>query len=346
MYTLEEDLQEIIEQSRVELGSSGIIARVETDDFFWCGTSGILTSTDIDRGFYICSLSKTFTAIVVMKLLENGKLKLDDRISIYLNKISPFQNITIRQLLNHSHRIPDYTSFDNYEDEVNKSPHNPWSREYISSRAKKIGLLESSDGNWSYSNTGYMYLYQIIETVTGQSYVDAIDELVIKPLGFQYTYVATKIDKGKILIPAYDQYFSKYEGDIRCQYHPDWCATGVLVSNVKEVCYLYRKLLEGSILSEESMQEVLEGVETPYWVGGREALYNGKLSYGLGIRICRKFPLGPFFGHGGDCPGYSIWAGYIDISGGKNITSCVVCNSSLEFPPAEVWMKLINRVVE
>ncbi len=346
MLTLEEDLQEIIEQSRVALVSSGIITRVETDGFLWCGTSGILTSTDLDRGFYICSLSKTYTAIAIMKLFEKGELNLNDRISIYLNEISPFQNITIRQLLNHSHRIPDYTSFDNYEYKVNNSPHNPWSRDYISSRGRKIGLLQSSDGNWSYSNTGYMYLYQILETITGQRYVDAIDELVIRPLGLLNTYVATNIDKDKNLIPAYDHNFPDFEGDIRCQYHPDWCATGVLVSNVKEVCYLYRKLLEGSILSEESMQEVLEGVETPYWIGGREALYNGKLTYGLGIRICRNFPLGPFFGHGGNCPGYSIWARYLDISGGENMSSCVVCNSSLEFPPTEVWMKLINRIVE
>jgi D-alanyl-D-alanine carboxypeptidase len=190
-----------------------------------------------------------------------------------------------------------------------------------------------------------MFLYQILETVTGKKFSDAMKDLVIDPLGLRHTYVTTEIDSERSLIPAYEPNFTELDGDIRCQYHPDWCASGLLVSNVREVCYLYKMLLEGSILSSDSMAEMLNGIETPFWIGPVKALYNGKLSNGLGIKICNEFPLGPFLGHGGDCPGYSIWAGYLDVSDGNSITSCVLCNSTVECLPTDTWMRLIERIV-
>jgi D-alanyl-D-alanine carboxypeptidase len=345
MKSLEKDLQKIIDECRLEIGCPGMIARVEADELTWNGMSGTLNSTDIDRGFYICSLSKTYTAIAIMKLVEQGQVELENQLSDFFDEITPFDDVTIRQLLNHSNSIPDYVHFENYLNQVNEFPQNPWSRETIATRARQIGFVDSSDFNPHYSNTGYMFLYQILEVVTGRKFSDVIKDLVIDPLELTHTYVATEIDRERSLIPAYEPSFTEFTGDIRSQYHPDWCATGLLVSNVKEVCYLYKKLLEGSILSNTSMTEMLDGKETPLWLGRAKALYNGKLSNGLGIKICETFPLGPFFGHGGDCPGYSIWAGYLDLSDGNSITSCIVCNGTLEFPPTEVWMKLIERIV-
>ncbi len=345
MKSLEKDLQEIIDECRLEIGCPGMIARIETGEFTWNGISGTLSSTDVDRGFYICSLSKTYTAIAIMKLVEQGQIELGNQLSDFFDEIAPFENVTVRQLLNHSGHIPDYVHFEDYLDQVNAFPQAPWSRKTISTRARQAGFVDSSEITSYYSNTGYMFLYQILEKITGKKFSKAIKDLVIDPLELRHTYVATEIDREWSLIPAYEPNFTEFDGDIRSQYHPDWCATGVLVSNVREVCFLYRKLLERSILSNASMTEMLDGKETPFWLGQAKALYNGKLGNGLGIKICETFPLGPFFGHGGDCPGYSIWAGHLDVSNGNSITSCIVCNSTIEFPPTDVWIKLIERIV-
>ncbi|MBL4576404.1 MAG: beta-lactamase family protein [Opitutaceae bacterium] len=343
--SLERDLQQIIDESLFEIGCPGIIARIETDTFSWNGISGTLDFADIDRGFYICSLSKTYTAIAILKFVEQGKLNLGNRLSDFFDEITPFQDVTIRQLLNHSSHIPDYVLFDDYLSQVNQSPQAPWSREVISKRARKAGFIDASDIASHYSNTGYMYLYQILEKISGKKFSEVIKDLIIDPLELRSTYVATEIDRERVLIPAHDPNFIEFDGDIRGQYHPDWCATGILVSNVREVCSLYRNLLEGAILTSSSMAEMLHGIETPFWMGSSKALSNGKLSNGLGIKICDEFPLGPFWGHGGDCPGYSVWAGYLDVSGGQSITSCILLNTIVGCPPAGLWIKLAERIV-
>jgi len=190
-------------------------------------------------------------------------------------------------------------------------------------------------------------LKQIIESITGEKFHNALKHLVISPMGFQRTYVATELDKTLSLLPAYDGKLSKFDGDIRPQYHPDWCATGVLVSTPEEVCLFYSKILDGEFISESSLAAMLDGIETPYWMGPQDAPYNGKLLNGLGIKICREFSVGSmdaFYGHGGDCPGYSTWAGCADIEN-ERVTCCVVSNRELESPPVLPWMKLVESLL-
>lgn len=275
---------------------------------------------------------------------RDGALSLDDTLGVHLGEIDPFSEVTLRELLNHTSKIPEYVTFDHYLEDVYKSPEMPWTQDYVSARARDVGFLDLKEGDWSYSNTGYMYLRQVIEAITRVSFSKAVDVLVIRPLGLKSTYVACEVDRERTLIPAYDDGFRSANGDIRVQYHPGWCLTGVLVSNVREVCCLYRELAEGRLLAKESMREVLKGVPTPYWIGSKNAPYNGRLTYGLGLRLCESFPLGPFMGHGGDCPGYSIWAGYLALSDGRGISSCIVCNASDGVSPGEIWMKLIHCI--
>ncbi|EDY81960.1 beta-lactamase [Verrucomicrobiia bacterium DG1235] len=347
MNKLYQNLQHLLDKSSVELGSVGLMARIESRDLVWNGVSKEFKKSDVERGFYICSLSKSFTAVAILRLVEEGMVTLDDVIADHLNGVDCYKNITLRQLLNHSSRIQDYVLLDGYLNDVYASPENPWTDSYIIDRVKKLKLVDPSDFSSHYSNTGYLLLKQILELVTGEKYHSLLSRLVIEPMGLKRTYVATELDESLSLLPAFDNGFKRFGGDIRPQYHPGWCATGVVVSTLEEICLFYSKILSGELISESSLSAMLDGIETPYWLGPNDAPYNGKLSNGLGMKICRKFSVGKmeaFYGHGGDCPGYSVWAGCADI-GNERITCCVVSNRELESPPEVIWMKLIENVL-
>ena len=337
-------LQRILEEDCKNHQLSGLIARIEVNNFSWAGCAGNLDSDDIERGFYICSLSKTFTAIAILKLFEKRKFNLDNIVSDFISINGYLGNVEIKKLLNHSSRIVDYTTLDGYLENVYAHPTEPWSQHKILSMVKGCDLLSESDLGSYYSNTNYLLLRLILESITNKSFAELIHELVIEPLNLSNTYVATELDTKGSLIPASEPRYCDNDGDIRRQYHPDWCATGLIVSNLKEICYLYRSLFENSLLKEDSISLMTEGIETPYWMSGRNAIYNGRLTNGLGLRICKDFKLGPFYGHTGDCPGYSVLAGYIDMAETEGIVSCIVCNQTMEHPPMTTWMKLIRLI--
>lgn len=187
----------------------------------------------------------------------------------------------------------------------------------------------------------------ILEEVSRDTYGDVIRDWVIDPIKLEQTYVGTGLDTERALLPAYDRKFSEHNYDVRPQYHTDWIATGVVVSTMKDVCRFHRKLKNSEILSDLSLSQMLAANETPYWIGPRGAPFNGKLCNGLGIKVCNDFRVGEldtFYGHGGDCPGYSIWAGCVDVRG-KRITICVVRNETIESTPDLPWMRLVENLL-
>lgn len=134
-----------------------------------------------DTRFRIASLTKAFTALLIMQLVEEDKIALDDCISDYLDYFPESRGdlITIHQLLCHTSGLPDYTTFPGFL-------RNNSDRYYSTEELIKVfadSTLEFVPGTVSrYSNSGYIVLGAIIEKVTGKSYADVLKERIFKPL--------------------------------------------------------------------------------------------------------------------------------------------------------------------
>ena len=159
---------------------------VDKDGVIFEETYGNCTS--IEQPFIIGSMSKSFTAISIMQLQEQGRIDLDDSISQYIDASEWFINstdsneITIRELLNQTSGIDTYQTF---------------------------GKLERTDsyGTHVYANANYGLLGLIIETVSGMSYEDYVTENIFNPLGMDNSAASLEKAKEKGLIEGYRNYF-------------------------------------------------------------------------------------------------------------------------------------------
>jgi D-alanyl-D-alanine carboxypeptidase len=138
-----------------------------------------------DTKFRIGSVTKQFTAAAILQLVERGKLKLDDPISEYYTYApTPWQKITIRHLLTHTSGIPSYTALPDFPNKISKVHRTP--QEII--QLTQNEPLEFEPGTqFAYDNTGYILLGYVIEKVTGQSYVQYLQENIFGPLGMHDT---------------------------------------------------------------------------------------------------------------------------------------------------------------
>jgi CubicO group peptidase (beta-lactamase class C family) len=138
------------------------------------------TPNTVDTAYRIASLTKMFTATLVMQLAEQGKLKLDDKIGQYVPELKPAigQQVTLHQLLNHTSGIVDYANFPGF-----------WERrlgervpraDFIAIMNHDLEFVPGAQGH--YNSSGYTLLGYVIEQVTGKSFGAALDEMILAPM--------------------------------------------------------------------------------------------------------------------------------------------------------------------
>jgi len=139
-----------------------------------------------DTRFRLGSITKQFTAALILQLVEQGKVKLDGKVSDYLPAYRKDigEKVTVHQLLNHTSGIPSYTSLAGFFNDVSRNPFtvDDFIKKYASNN------LEFEPGSkFSYNNSGYFLLGAIVEKVTGQTYEKALKERILDPLGMKNT---------------------------------------------------------------------------------------------------------------------------------------------------------------
>jgi CubicO group peptidase (beta-lactamase class C family) len=136
--------------------------------------------------FQLASVSKQFTAAAIMILHEKKLLKLTDTVNIFFPKF-PYENVTIKNLLNHTAGLPKYFWLAEHK----------WKKQQAPTNSEMMSLLEDSKvqrffkpgRNFDYSNTGYLVLASIIEKVSGVSFQDFVKQNIFEPLGMKNSYV-------------------------------------------------------------------------------------------------------------------------------------------------------------
>ena len=145
-------------------------------------------SINTNTSFHIASVSKTFTAMAVLKLWEEGRLDIHKAVSAYLPGFN-YPGVTVKTLLNHRSGLPNY---------VNVMEQRGWDKTDTVSNEDLLQFLirrkdelmpGSPDRNFSYCNTNYALLALVIEKVTGVTYARYLSETFFRPLGMDHTFV-------------------------------------------------------------------------------------------------------------------------------------------------------------
>jgi len=213
------------------------------------------------------SLGKMFTATAVMLQVEDGKLALSDPITKFFPDAPPaWRDITVRNLLNHTSGIPDYTTstFDYRKD---------YTEDDLAHFAYAQPLEFPPGSRWNYSNTGYALLGFIVHKVSGKFYGDVLAERVFKPIGMTTTRIIDEAD----VIPNRAAGYQIVNGEIKNQ---DWVAPklnttadGSLYFSVRDLVAWDAAVKRRGILKPESWEQILtparlnSGKTYPYGMG-------------------------------------------------------------------------------
>ena len=151
-----------------------------------------------DTQFELASVTKQFTAVAIMILFEQGKIKFDDTLDKYCPEFPPYaRSIRIRDLLHYVSGLPDYeklmvgTIADNFfsSSKGPRAEHEFTSAEVLKTLSRQPNLEFAPGSRFEYSNSGYEVLGQIVERVSGKRYAEFLKEKIFDPLGMQDTLV-------------------------------------------------------------------------------------------------------------------------------------------------------------
>jgi D-alanyl-D-alanine carboxypeptidase len=229
---------------------------------------------DREQRFRVGSVTKTFTATVVLRLVEEGKLRLDETLDRYLPGVVPgASRITVRELLNHTSGLANYTDYPLW---LNRAERSKSIRplDVLRFAGRKPRVFTPPGSRWSYSNTNYVALGLIVEKATGLSFRQELERLIIRPLGLRDTELATTRRLPDVRDPGTNPYLP-------------WAAGGI-VSNARELAWFYSALLSGRLLSTASLAQMEQTVAVPL----------GPERYGLGLIGSRR-SCGETWGHAG-----------------------------------------------
>ena len=275
------------------------------------GVSDLRTRMPITptTNFRLASCTKQFTAMAIMLLVHDGKLKYDETLTNIFPEFPAYgKNITIRNLLNHSSGLPDYE--DLMDLPANK--YNNWSRTHQIADAEVLRLLEqhptgekgvspkfAPGTKWAYSNSGYVMLGNIVAKVSGMSFPNFLRKRIFQPLHMDHT-VAYVSGKNKVPERAYGYSRGKVpDGPASTSLafvDTDQSSTsatlgdGGIYSNLEDLAKWDDALAHHTLLSEAEMQPALVPFKLangnfPMWSGdsGDEDPQHGKpIMYGFG----------------------------------------------------------------
>lgn len=225
-----------------------------------------------ESGFQLASLSKTFTAISILKLVQEGKLSLDLTVKDYYPEF-PYEGVTLRSLLSHRSGLPYYEySFDQKVRSENLFPDNQDIMKWFSESPNPPKPFNLPDHFFSYNNTNFAILAAIIEKVSQKSYDTFLEEEIFKPLGMEHSRVSRGLTDSTA-----NRTFGYQNGQkIAFDHFDNVLGDKGLISNTSDLLKWYQALRGEKIVNKELLREAY----TP-----RSFEYPGLRNYGYGFRL-------------------------------------------------------------
>jgi len=259
--------------------------------------------------FRIGSTTKPFTATVALQLVDEGLLRLDDKLSLYKFPVAVPNagGITVRQLLNHTSGLYDYADAPAFDSVYTTDPLHPWTTEEL----LKIGLSHAPyfapGKGWHYSNTNYILLGVIAQDLTNHTIADEVRSRIIGKMGLKSTFypstpaMPAPYTRGYIITHGPSPLGPPGTYDRTLQSPSVAGASGAMISTLDDLHSFALALGRGDLVSQKSHKEQTTFVPT----GNQQ--FTG---YGLGM-----MQFGDLVGHGGDINGYSSNTSYSPSTG-------------------------------
>lgn len=310
-------LQNLLDQQVKRQGILGMVMAVRLADgtVIW-DTSGYTSPSGKERwsantASQIASVTKTFTAVVVMQLIEEGKLSLDDPVDTWFPEQPNGDEITVRMLLSHTSGLANYTT--TFGTDLEKWTRE-WAPEGLIGEANKAGPVGVPGGSAAhYSNTNYIMLGLIIEKVTGNSWAHEVESRITKPLGLiDTTSVKEDMWNGGVVL-GYIKTSDGYLSSLELPWYPHvstaWAAGG-MVSTASDLMTFASALFDGKLVSRETLAIMAQSMGT-----------EGERAWALGggvVEVAGR----KGFGMGGDTTGYHAF--FIGILDSKLVVTALV----------------------
>jgi D-alanyl-D-alanine carboxypeptidase len=281
-------------------GAPGALAVVRTPSGVARAESGLArrrprTPMAAGERFRVASITKTFVATVVLQLVAEQRLRLDDAVERWLPGLVPNgRAITIRQLLAHTSGLTDYQDDARFVRAVLDHPLRPWPPRRLVAVATAHEPVFAPGQGWSYSNTNYIVLGLVVETVTGATVEDEVQHRVVQPLGLTQTTfprdprIRGRHAHGYIGSDTLSRLRSLVDATTAVTPSIGWAA-GAIVSTGNDLTRFYAALLHGQLLP------------TPVLAAMKSSSPGAR--YGLGLMVFDT-SCGRAYGHVGIAAGY------------------------------------------
>ncbi|NKY98922.1 serine hydrolase domain-containing protein [Nocardiopsis alborubida] len=337
-------------QEIVDSGFVGMQLRVHDEQGEWVGSAGARRLGEPERPptdghFRIGSATKNFVATTVLMLVAEGGIGLEDRVADHLPEFGLDQRITVRMLLQHTSGIFNHTG-EIYEDGT-FAPGVAWAgREWVEDRFRtyapeelvRLALSKPSrfepGTDWSYANTNYVVARLLVERVTGRSFPEELERLVLGPLGMTGTVAPGT--SPEVPEPHAHAYY-RYEEDGRertvdvTRQNPSWIsAGGDMISTTRDLHTYFSALMGGRLLPTE----LLDQMRTP----------EAKVGYGLGVFV-QETDGGTVFHHNGGIAGSAALM-YATADGSRVLTASLTYVDDAGMSLAQTFQETTRRLVE
>ncbi|WP_410873259.1 serine hydrolase domain-containing protein [Nocardia sp. A7] len=262
--------------------------------------------TDVAQHVRVGSITKSFTAAIVLQLVAEHRIELDRSIDTYLPGLLAGDGvdgraITIRQILGHRSGLPEPArspELDEHEAAENGRTFTP--AQAIALALEHPAKFAPGTG-FEYTNINYIVAGMLIEAVTGHRYTDELRDRILTPLGLSNTYLPATGETG--LRQPHPTGYTTVDGTVtdttRMEPSVPW-TSGALVSTGADVNRFFLALLAGQVVPEPQLRQMLDGVD----MGNGDGMF-----YGLGLGYT-PLPCGAqYVGHIGGVPGFSTIAG-------------------------------------
>jgi len=326
--------QEALDDAHSGVGSPGAVAAVRTPECAtWVGAAGTSTVDDPmapSYGLRVGSVTKTFVAALVLQLASEGTLELDDPIGKWVASVPNGDEITLRNLLNHSSGLFDIADDAALMAACLANPARVWTPQALLDAVAARPPLFAPGTGWSYSNTNYILLGMAAEAAGGAPLHVQLRARLLEAVGIEHTFLDGAEQVGIALAHGY----SAAGQDVTTWVNPSctWAA-GAMVSTAGDLADWAVALHEGSVLDAAAMAEMLDFIDTT--VPG--------LQQGLGVFSYDPEMLGaPAYGHPGAVIGYMTRMLYLPEHG----ASVVVILNRFGTDPAAVAVPLIEVVLD
>lgn len=283
---------------------------IEDQEVLWSGAFGLANVEKNIRAeastlCSICSISKLFTSVAIMKLYDEGKLRLDDKVSDLLpaykleQKYAESGPITIRTLLTHSSGLPREADYPYWT-----GPDFPFpTKDQINSKLSEQETLYPASKYFQYSNLGLSLLGEIVEEISGVAYDEYVQQNILKPLGLSDT--RTELPEqlyGNELAIGYSA-LSRIGNREKVNFFQ---ANGIkpaagFSSNVHDLGKFasWQFRLRDTTVTEILKPSTIKYMQNVHWTNP-----DWKTTWGLGFVVYKASDGNTWVGHGGSCPGY------------------------------------------